>query len=241
MKAGVVVGALVFFVGFAPAQVSAQSERVTVQSDGWELVGDLAIPAGDGPFPAVLMLNQAAGSRAPYSALADALLSRGIASLRVDLRGHGESTNLGQFNPGELRRDPLIWDAEPDVAAALDRMRSDVRIDGTRLAVVGASYSGEEASESGRLFGFVDAYALLSPGSLGDESIDRMDGSGAAWLVVSAESDGRLTEIMAAISARSATAETRMLPGRGHGTDLFEHQPNLTADLVTWLSEKLGT
>ena len=141
-----------------------------------------------------------AGSRAPYSALADALLSRGIASLRVDLRGHGESTNLGQFNPGELRRDPLIWDAEPDVAAALDRMRSDVRIDGTRLAVVGASYSGEEASESGRLFGFVDAYALLSPGSLGDESIDRMDGSGAAWLVVSAESDGRLTEIMAAIS-----------------------------------------
>ncbi|MEM7414408.1 MAG: hypothetical protein AAF389_02860 [Gemmatimonadota bacterium] len=210
-----------------------------VESGDWELVGDLSVPDGDGPFPAVLMLNQAAGSRATYGALAEALLEQGVASLRLDLRGHGESTNLGRFNPGEIRRDPLIWDAEPDVAAALERLRSETRLDAERLAVVGASYSAEEAAESGRQTTFAHAYVLLSPGSLDDASIAAMDGSGADWLVISSETDSRLTDIMASVSSGSALAETRILPGRGHGTGLFDHQPALVADLVAWLAARL--
>ena len=146
------LAALLLFGALAsPNGLAAQGERVTVVSDGWELIGDLLIPETSGPHAAVLMLNQAAGSRAPYTDLASELAGRGVASLRLDLRGHGESTNLGRFVPGENRRDPLIWDAEVDVRAALEFLRAQPSVDTSRIAVVAASYSGEESAESGRL------------------------------------------------------------------------------------------
>jgi hypothetical protein len=37
---------------------------------------------------------------------------------------------------------------------------------------MGASYSGEELAEAGRIIGYVQAYVELSPGSFSDESID---------------------------------------------------------------------
>ncbi len=46
-------------------------DRVIIESDGWELVGDLQIPQRDSKVPAVLMLNQAAGKRKAYEDLAD--------------------------------------------------------------------------------------------------------------------------------------------------------------------------
>ena len=82
------------------AQVAGET-RVVLASDGWRLVGDLLLPTMEHPAPAVLMLNKADGTRAAYEGLARLLAERGIASLRIDLRAHGESTNLGRFVPGD--------------------------------------------------------------------------------------------------------------------------------------------
>ena len=38
------------------------AERVVIESDGWELIGDLQIPGNDNAVAAVLLLNQAAGN-----------------------------------------------------------------------------------------------------------------------------------------------------------------------------------
>ena len=121
----------------AAAQASdAEETRIVVESGGWELVGDLRLPVSDVPVPAVLMFNQAAGNRAVYADLARHLADRGIASLRLDLRGHGESTNLGRFVPGQHRRDPLIWDAEVDVRAAHRYLATQANIDGDRVGLM---------------------------------------------------------------------------------------------------------
>lgn len=61
--------------------------------------------------------------------------------LRLDLRAHGASTNLGRFVPPEGL--PLLQGSERDVRTALAHLRRDPRVDGSRPAVVGASYSGE--------------------------------------------------------------------------------------------------
>lgn len=143
-----VFAALFFCCLGAPSLHAQTTTRVVVESEGWELVGDLVLPPGSAAVPAVLLLNQADGDRTPYEGLAGALAVRGIGSLRLDLRGHGESTNLGAFTPGEHRRDPLIWDAEVDVAAAHDFLRSHERVVPDLIGVVGASYSGEEAAEA---------------------------------------------------------------------------------------------
>jgi len=66
---------------------------------GFDLAGTLTIPDGDGPFPAVVLISgsgpqdrdeQLAGHR-PFLVLADHLARAGIAVLRYDDRGYGES------------------------------------------------------------------------------------------------------------------------------------------------------
>lgn len=203
------------------------SSRVYLRSGDWVLVGDLVVPATAEPAPAVLMLNQAAGDRSAYAELAGYLAARGIASLSLDFRGHGESTNLGRFVPGELPHDPKIWDAESDVIAAEEFLRSDSRIDGERLGVVDASCSGEEAAEAGRRHGHLAAYVLLSPGSLSDSSIRSIDESGVPWLLISARDDSFLVDVGAAVRAGSRTVEVETVPGSSHATDMLADHASL--------------
>jgi dienelactone hydrolase len=185
------------------------------------------------------MLNQAAGDRTAYADLAQFLAQRGVGSLRLDLRGHGESVNLGRFVPGQHERDPLIWSAESDVAAAIEHLRADPRIDGSRLGIVGASYSGEEMAEAGRLRGYVRAYVALSPGSFSDESIRGMDPSGADWLFVVARDDRFLSEITAAVRDESRTVELVIVPGREHGTRILSAQADTAERIAVWMAQRL--
>jgi dienelactone hydrolase len=230
--------ALALLTTRGPAQEAIDESRVIVPSDGWELVGDLTLPAA-GRAPAVLMLNQAAGNRDAYRALARQLAARGIASLRLDLRGHGESVNLGAFVPGEVRRDPLIWDAEQDVTAALTWMRNLSAIDGTRIAVVGASYSGEEMAEAGRLGGYAAAYVALSPGSFEEVSIDGIDASGVPWLFVVSRDERFLQEITTEVRRRSDTVELVVVPGSAHASNLLEAHPGMAERIAVWLATVL--
>jgi dienelactone hydrolase len=213
---------------------------VVIENEGWELVGDLRLPSGRQPLAAVIMLNQAAGTRAAYSDLAEHLAERGLASLRLDLRGHGESTNLGEFVPGALSHDPLIWDAESDVAAAHRYLRSHHQLAGLRVGFVGASYSGEEMAESGRTHGYGDAYVLLSPGSLSEVSIGSMESSGVPWLFIATREDPFLRDISSAIQAEAGTVEVNIVPGAGHGTDMFLAQPGMAERIAVWLAHRLG-
>ncbi len=220
----------------------AAEVRVVVPNDGWELVGDLRLPASQQAVPGVLMLNKAAGNRTAYEGLAAQLAARGVASLRLDLRGHGESINLGRFVPvvpGENRRDPLIWDSEVDVAAAQRYLKAHPRIDGDRIAVVGGSYSGEEMAEAGRLYGNAQAYVALSPGSFSDESIDAIDASGIPWLFIASIDERHLHDIVAALQERSHSVELLMLPGTEHASRLLSTHASLAERIAVWLASKL--
>lgn len=224
----------------AQAQTVGDREtRVIIDSDGWQLVGDLRLPASERPVPAVLMLNKAAGDRSAYRELARQLAARGVASLRLDLRGHGESTNLGRFIPGERPRSPLIWDSEVDVIAAHEYLRSHPGIDGDRVGVVGASYSGEEMAEAGRKHGYAQAYVALSPGSFSEESIMGIDASGVPWLFVASKNERFLQEITASVQERSQTVELVIVPGTRHATDILEAHPDMPERVAVWLAHRL--
>lgn len=217
----------------------AETFRVVVNSQGWKLVGDLHLPDSREAVPAVLMLNKAAGDRTSYRDLARHLSDRGVASLRLDLRGHGDSTNLGRFVPGERERDPMIWDAEQDVIAAHEYLRTHARIDRDRIGVVGASYSAEEMAEAGRLRGYAQAYVALSPGSFSEASILGIDSSGVPWLFSASRDEQFLREITAAVQARSRTAELALVPGTRHGTDILTEHPDLAERIAVWLARRL--
>ncbi len=216
----------------------ARSERVEIESDGWKIIGDLVVPEAKGPVPAVLLLNGAARDRTPYREMAEQLVTQGIASLRVDLRGHGESINLGKFVPGQNHE--ILQDTDQDVAAAFASLKADQRIDSARIGVVGASYSGEFMMIAGKKAGYAAAYVALSPGSLSDESIAAIDQRKLPWLLVVSRHERHLKEVAQALRDQSRTAEFLELSGSEHATRLLPAHPDLAARIAVWFRHKLN-
>jgi pimeloyl-ACP methyl ester carboxylesterase len=109
-----------------------------------QLAGTLTVPAGTGPFPSVVLLSDAGphdrngtvGDFAPLSRLADYLTRRGIAVLRFDDRGVGQSTGGIQPTIGEL-----VTDAQ----AGLNYMRTRPEVDLSNLGLIGHGEGGNVA------------------------------------------------------------------------------------------------
>ncbi len=127
----------------APAR-AAKEREVTFQSGGVTLAGTLALPAGDGPFPAVLLIvgsgpvdrnEDMPGFNSDVTAqIAASLAKAGIASLRYDKRGVGKSG--GEFKIASLT------DFVSDARAALAFLRDQPALDPSRIFVLGHSEGG---------------------------------------------------------------------------------------------------
>ena len=211
--------------------------RVAIRSDSWELIGNMVQPPTPSRVPAVLMLNKADGDRRVYTAVARELARRGIASLRLDVRGHGESTSAGSFVPG-MPNDAMAL-PEHDVEAALRWLRAGSRVDSGRIGVVGASYTGEAMAIAGRHGARARAYVALSPGSLSEETIDGIDPSGAAWWVLASRDERFLRDVMDALRSRSRNARVTEVDGRAHASDMLVSNPALAAQIADWLASTL--
>lgn len=220
-----------------PVEASAgKPSRIILESEGWHLVGDLLLPSSDQQVPAVLLLNKTADTRAVYEELANQLAKRGIASLRLDLRGHGESTNLGHFVPGDSRTLDFLWDSDADVITAHQYLKSHEGINAERIGIVGASYSGEEMAEAGRMNGYAKVYVALSPGSFSDESIQSIDPSGIPWLFIVSKNERHLKEIEIEIRKKTKTLEMLVLPGNEHATRILTARPDIAERIAVWMA-----
>lgn len=147
----------------APTGAPYRAEPVTVPAEsGVTLAGTLTIPSGTGRVPAVITISGSgaddrdesapvAGGYRPFRDLADTLARRGIAVLRFDDRGVGQSG--GDFGTATERT------FAADVGRALAYMRTRPDIEPERLAVVGHSEGARVAmlvaSEDARLAGVV--------------------------------------------------------------------------------------
>lgn len=213
------------------------NERVTILSGEWKLIGDFVLPQSDTPMAVVVLLNKAAGDRTAYVHLSEQLSKQGIGSLRIDLRGHGESTNLGRFVPTEGTT--ILKDTERDVAAVHEWLRKDKRVDPKRIGFVGASYSGESMMQAAKISGYGAAYVGLSPGSLSEESITLIDRERLTWLLVVARHERYLTEVAKTFREKSKTGEFLELSGTAHATDLLDSHRDLAERLAVWFRNKL--
>jgi hypothetical protein len=98
----------------------------------------LALPLADAPAPAILLLHGFASQRHEvgdmFARLALALAERGIASLRIDFRGWGESA-------GETADSTVSGQVE-DARAGYAALAAQSGVDAARLGVVGFSMGG---------------------------------------------------------------------------------------------------
>lgn len=140
----------------APAYVNSASfteTEVTVGSGEWALPGTLTVPVGQGPFPAVVLVqgsgpqdrDESIGPNKPFRDLAGGLASRGIAVLRYDKRTmvyHAQMAAIqGQLTVKEETVD--------DALAAVALLRQTKGIDASRIFVLGHSLGGYLAPRIG--------------------------------------------------------------------------------------------
>ena len=117
-----------------------KSEEVAFQNGAVNLAGTLTLPQGDGPFPAVLLISgsglqdrdETLVGHKPFWVLADHLSRAGIAVLRVDDPGIGQSTP----HP----KPPTTADFATDVEAGVAFLKQDDRIG--RIGLIGHSEGG---------------------------------------------------------------------------------------------------
>jgi dienelactone hydrolase len=136
----------------------------------------------------------------------------------------------------------MIDDAPADVAAALEALPTLASIDATRIAVVGASYSGETAAEAARAMGrYQAAYVMLSPGDFSAESIAAVDGSGADWLFVRAAVERPFFDDLFADIEAGTDAEVRVVTveGNGHATRMLG-TPEVLEQVADWIEAHVG-
>ena len=115
-----------------------------------EVMGQLTLPAGEGPFPVVMMLHGCAGLYETHAEWAELLAAQGFASLRID---SFTPRDIEEICTDILRPIPRA----ADVNGAIVFLQGRPQIDSTRIAVMGWSHGAgvtlQIAAEPGSLRG----------------------------------------------------------------------------------------
>lgn len=220
-------------------------ERVVFQTkDQVAVVGSFQVAPG--ATAAVLMLHMLPADRHSWEEMQTALSDRGISSLAIDLRGHGESTvkNGGRIDYHDFSLADSRESIE-DIRSALQWLASR-GIPASRVAVMGASIGANLALNIVAERPEIPAVVLLSPGEAfsGITTFDAaktLGASQALWAVASEgddqESFNAATQIIQ--SAASREKMFKSLTASGHGTNVFLQHPELVGEVADWLESRL--
>lgn len=143
--------------------VNFNEKQVRVESPSGVIGATVTLPQGDGPFPAVLLVQdfepldrdgnlpvENLRKASPWKQVAFAFAGRGIATLRFDSRGVGESAG----NPALLTMDGRV----AEISALRDFLSTEPRIDGKRIFLLGqglGAWSAARAADAGKTAGAV--------------------------------------------------------------------------------------
>ena len=232
-----------------PALLAAAQPATTdmslVTPDGFVLKGTLTIPANPGRRPVVLLAHEYQADRSGWQVLADNLNARGIATLALDLRGHGQSTHRGEatvaVTPDFLASSSAVgFDRIPgDLAQAAQWLRKQPRLDGTRLGLAGSSLGAYAALAAAPLVRPVAILALSPAGGWGQQPGLRLaralEQARTSVFVLASEEDPEALANATAIKGVFGVY-ARITPGKEHG---FAFLPGVTDLLGGWLGETL--
>lgn len=190
---------------------------------------------------AVLLLHMMPETKESWRAFQTELARRGLASLAIDLRGHGESARAADGRCFDWRAfsDAEHQESKLDVEAAISWLeRKGFRV--SRQAIVGASIGANLAIQAGAENQALKGLAALSPGLdyhgvKTEAAVRALAGEQKLFLVASpddAESFGAIRRLAEISAAATEVAETKS----GHGTRIFAADPNFPPLLLDWLA-----
>lgn len=227
-----------------PANIAPVVLRAT---DGWELHGDVTVPAGT-CVGGVVLVHGGHHERDAFTygvSVPDLLAAAGLACVRFDIRGRGASrrdTDYHHLPPAQRRAVAL------DVRAALDHV---AQVGGSGSALLGLV--GEQDTAAAVVTALaqdvrVGALVLLSP-RLGASATATLRARAVpTFALVSKEDRAALrSAVDAYLAAPAAASRLDIFSGLGFGTTMFaarafeqKDQPALESLVCDWLAATLA-
>lgn len=134
-------------------------EAITLENNGEKIFGILHRPLQSSQVPAVVICPGFAGNKCGkfrmFVTLGKELAKQGIAVLRFDYRGSGDSE--GEFSNITLEG------KTSDTVKCLEFLANDPQIDGTRLGLLGRSLGGAIAVLAARRYHAIKSLVLWAP------------------------------------------------------------------------------
>jgi len=207
--------------------------------DGVEIIGSLWVPERD-VSPCVILLHMLGRTRADWDDMAETLVNRGYAVVSIDLRGHGESTNqndstidVAEFDTDDYQSMAL------DVKAVLEVIRNDVRIDASKIAIMGASIGANVALQAAAVDPEIATVILLSPGKSyrgirTDTAL--LDYGKRSVLIVASDEDEYAANSSRYLKELSQGYSKLLIYNNiGHGTEMLEGLTDMESEIMSWL------
>jgi carboxymethylenebutenolidase len=189
-------------------------------ADGTVTGGYLALPDGDGPHPAVIMIPEWWGLNKDVTILADALSAEGFVVLAADAYRGQLGTSVAQAL--SLTRSIPVEQIRGDLDAALVFLQGHELVDPDRIGSVGFCFGGRESMQLGiRRPGLAGVVTLYGSGPVTDPDELGYLGSGGPVLGIFGEKDNSipLREVEAfveAMDARGIQNTVTVYPDVGH-------------------------
>ena len=211
-------------------------------SDNLTVAGDY-YPPGTPSAKGLLLLHMMPADRASWRAFAEKAAAAGFHTLAIDLRGHGQSAGgpdgYKNFSDAEHQA------SRHDVITAVEFLKAR---GAARIFLGGASIGANLALQYLAEYPEARAAFLLSPGldyrGIATESLaEKLAKHQALYLAASSE-DMRSSGHAAVQMARRlyqlmpGAKEIREFDGAGHGTTIFEREPQFMDDVLQWLNEQ---
>lgn len=140
-------------------------ESVVLSNNGQKIFGILHLPTGVENPPCIMICHGLGGHKTGryrvYVDLAEALVLAKFAVFRFDFRGSGDSE--GSFSDMTLKGEIS------DALAALEYLKSEKRVDTTKIGLFGRSLGGAVATLSASIFRSIKCIALWAPIFNGDQ------------------------------------------------------------------------
>jgi len=195
----------------------------------------------------VLLLHMMPTDRKSWAPFQQSLARHNLASLAIDLRGHGESVKTSEGAALDFKK---FTDEEHqkylyDVMGAIEWLK-DKKYNTDQIMVAGASIGANIAlwalQEEPALAGAV----MLSPGNYrGIDAVEKADyikAHHAIWAAGSDSDDPEAFETAQNIVEAAGADRKQFVPYKnaGHGIHLFTADPELMDNLATWIEESYG-
>lgn len=190
---------------------------------------------------AVLLLHMMPATKESWHTLQIELAKRGLASLAIDLRGHGESVRSEDGRCFDFRAfsDAEHQESKLDVEVAIAWLEQK-GFPVSRQAIVGASIGANLAIQAGAENQWLKGVAALSPGLdyhgiKTEATVGALAEDQKLFLVASpddVESFKAINRLVEVSKAATVVVEAKS----GHGTEIFVNDTKLITLLLDWLA-----